>query len=319
MAQNIYESIKLKCTILSPLHIGTGTEIPDYEYVIKDGLFIKLNLNRVFSTLKADELDKINKLNDAGNYVGVRSFLQKKSDDRNWLNQNLVFTLPVSKEVEDKLTADGRNTLNQGLIKLNYRNNLTNKYVIPGSSIKGALRTAFLDKKSKAIDFLPKYSQEAEGILLNAFREKPGEDGKILKKFDVVSDPFKYFKVPDIELGSNISRIVFVKNMAKDGRKLKENQIQMIHEISRSYLDSTELTFEIQIELATRQMTPVRLNRLDLIKACEDYYCDKLINIEMAFFEDTPVYEYLLKIKNVVKEDEFLIRIGRFSGKCERW
>ncbi len=307
-----FENIKLTCTILSPVHVGTGEEIAVYDYFIQSGLLIKVSMDRVIRSLSPDEIEEFNKLNDDGNYLGIRKFLIQKSRDRNWLTKVSDFTIPVSGEVEKKYVENIGNPENQLLIRLNQRTSISNNPIIPGSSIKGAIRTAILSKLGLQFDDLPLKPQQTEGKLLNIY--KINKRGK--RFFDVGKDPFKYLKISDVHFTHGNTIINTVKNIVKESDNLiRVNEMQMIHEVFNSFLTGTNLQFELTIRLAQMRVGGTILNKKYIIEACRQFYNDKL-DREFNYFQDTIIEENILKIKDQIDfTNEFLIRVGRFSGK----
>lgn len=305
-----FEDIRLECEILSPVHIGTGEEIAAYDYFIQSGLLIKINLNKVIDSLSENELAQFNQINESGNFIGLRRFLIKKSNDRTWLTGVTEFTIPVSSEIEKKYNENIDNPANQLLIQLNQRTRISNNPILPGSSIKGAIRTAVLNKLGTKFDHLPGNSRKAEGILLNAFNKKTGN-------FQVEWDPFKYFKIGDVQLNQGDSYICAVKNVSKDGQnRLKTNEMQMIHEVFNSTLVDKSLKFEIVIKIGKMQAGNEILDKRFIFNSCKGFYNHKLSTTNFDYFQGTEIEDYIVKImKQVNSSDEFLIRVGRFSGK----
>jgi len=308
-----FEDIKLECEVLSPVHIGTGEEIAAYDYFIKSGLLIKINLNKVIGSLTESELMEFNQINESGNFIRLRKFLTKKSSDLGWLTSVTEFTIPVSSEIETKYNENIENPENQLLINLNQRTRLSNNPILPGSSIKGSIRTAVLSKLGLRITNLPKSAQFAEAKILNTLREN--KFGKTY--FDVSGDPFKNFKIADVQLKQGDTYICSIKNISKDGRgRLKTNEMQMIHEVFNSILVDKSLKFEIDIKIGKMQVDNEILDKLFIINACKSFYNDKLRTTNFDFFQGTEIEDYVVKImKQINSQDEFLIRLGRFSGK----
>ncbi|HHT9145912.1 MAG TPA: hypothetical protein ACFYD4_09570, partial [Candidatus Wunengus sp. YC61] len=55
------ETYKIKAEILTPVHIGDGTELEPLEYVIKDK-FYKVNMEEWLSTLSGEKAEEFKKL-----------------------------------------------------------------------------------------------------------------------------------------------------------------------------------------------------------------------------------------------------------------
>ena len=309
-----FDKLKLSCTMLSPVHVGTGEEIAAYDYFIQSGILIKVNINKIINSLVDDELTEFNKLNDHGNYLGIRKFLTQKSQDRNWLANVTDFTIPVSKEVEDKYTENIDNPENQLLINLNERTPVINNPILPGSSIKGAIRTAVLSQLGLHHEKVPYKSQEAEAKILNTYKINRKNNRPYI---DVGSDPFKYLKISDVQFPTGVTYICSVKNVAKDTNdNIKINEMQMIHEVFNSFVKGKEINFESIINLGKMRVGNLIIDKDFISKACKQFYNDKLRNSEFNYFQGTDIESNVIKImQQINSNDEFLIRVGRFSGK----
>ena len=94
------------------------------------------------------------------------------------------------------------------------RNPLTNEPYIPGSSVKGSIRTAYLAYKKRQFENNNDNSSIIEGKRLNAMNDK--------QKFSVELDPFKFLKVSDfISLDfDNNTEIRAEYNLMKTGKNI---------------------------------------------------------------------------------------------------
>lgn len=310
-----YSKITLECEILSPIHIGTGEEIPVYEYVILDGLLFKINLDKTISLLSPEELHRFNDFNKKGNYTGLRTFLTKKYGDSQFREQVTEFAVPVTSEVEETYKEKVDDTENQLLIRLNQRNPLTNQAIIPGSSIKGAIRTALLAMLEKSYEGrIMGDASKVEGELLRALNRR--------NRIDALRDPFKHLKVEDVSLPVNSTYISKVKNGIKGEDEFFTVDIQMIHEVTQSMLTGHTLKFTLDLLISSefkifQENQPKKITNQTLIEACKTYYKERLENIEARYFVNTPIQNEINRIYDAVDYDkgEFLLRVGRFCGK----
>lgn len=311
-----YKKISLECEILSPIHVGTGEEIPVYEYLITGGLLYKINLDKAISLFSSEELKRFNEVNEKGNYTDLRAFLAEKYYDQEYRDTVTEFVIPVTKEVEEVYKEKIDDTENQLLIKLNQRNPMTRQTTIPGSSIKGSIRTALLqmlDKNTEKNIF--GNASKIEGELLAALNKR-GDRVSPLK------DPFKHLKVEDVHLPDNSTYISKIKNGIKGENEFFTVDIQMIHEVTQSLLTDHSIKFSINLLLSSEfkifnQNPPQRITSQSLLEACKTYYKERLENIEARYFVNTPIQNEINQIYNAVdySNGEFLLRVGRFSGK----
>ena len=130
-------NIELK--VLTPLHIGAGTEkdwVKGADYVVDNNNIYILNHRKVVKNLK-------------GGANELSNFLQKK-DDIGLKNKLLCDLETVSDNVFNSPVRSSND------IKTFCKNGLTNKPVVPGSSLKGAIRSIllnyFIDNKSRSFN-----------------------------------------------------------------------------------------------------------------------------------------------------------------------
>jgi len=310
-----YRKITLECEILSPVHIGVGEEIPVYEYVIFEGLLYKIDLDKAIFLLSSEELSQFNEFNERGNYTGLRAFLANKYVDTKFRERVTEFTVPVAGEVEEIYKEKIDDTENQLLIRPNQRNPLTKQAIIPGSSIKGSIRTALLAQLEKSYGGrIGGNASKLEGELLGALTKRD--------RVDPLRDPFKHLKVEDVGLPSNSTYISKVLNSIKSENKFFTIDIQMIHEVTQSLLTGHPIKFTLDLLISSefkifQQNRPQQITTQILLDACKTYYQERLEKIEGRYFVNTPIQSEINKIHNAVdySKGEFLLRVGRFSGK----
>ena len=121
--------MKYKIITLSPIHIGNGNEISSMEYVIDDG-FKRIDMDELFK----DEGFNINGfIEDArfgSFYLGERY--------REIAEKHILYSLDISKDALGYIKRSNYNTRIREFIKTG------GKPYIPGSSMKGAIRTAIM-------------------------------------------------------------------------------------------------------------------------------------------------------------------------------
>ena len=126
MNNELNNKYQLEIEVLTPLHVGAGAEkdwMKGADYISDNGKIYILNHKKVASQLSPGELASflVNK-NDDGLKKKLQGNLQELSD--------LVFDEPAKSDND---------------IKAFIKNGLNNKPIVPGSSIKGAVRSILLD------------------------------------------------------------------------------------------------------------------------------------------------------------------------------
>jgi len=133
-------SFKLEIETLSPLHIGDGSTLIPLEYVLEDGLVKVVNLDFLLEALPEKIASQLGE-----EMVPMRDFLNEKNQGHLLRKPELYSrTIELSKEARRALEHDldrrNRQQINKAQIKTFVKTG--GKPFIPGSSIKGAIRTA---------------------------------------------------------------------------------------------------------------------------------------------------------------------------------
>ena len=138
---NVAKKYKVKLLPLTDIHIGSGNEIEAYEYTIKDGYFYKIDMSEMFDKLNDSEKENFHKILQESNFFNIRSWIYDNYKE-NW---GYIYKEKVSSKFEeyynDKLKDESKENSQLSISEFIGYNN---KKYIPGSSIKGALRTAFI-------------------------------------------------------------------------------------------------------------------------------------------------------------------------------
>lgn len=169
----INDRYNIKLEILTPLHIGAGAEkdlVEGVDYVIKDNCFYKIDLNELFKKVDINKLSAI--ISNKDNKCSYK-LLQ--------LIGNNLDSLSTLKIEMPYLTKDP--------IKTFIKNQLTDKPVVPGSSIKGAIRSILFG-------------------ILNSYKSKDSKIEKVLfGRPEKGEDLMRFIKISDIEFIKDVSYI----------------------------------------------------------------------------------------------------------------
>ncbi len=299
---------KLFGEILSPLHIGTGSEIEFFDYIIKKNRFYKIVMDDFLLNLGEAEKSSLLTLINQNNLLKIREFMIS-----NWNPQRFPYgySCAVSDEVSKIYEKNINNIENQLLINPFIRTGDKMQPYIPGSSLKGAIRTALINAlgKNMKIEDLKKI----EGIVLDCLNN----EGKFL----MARDPFRAIKIKDTYLTSDkiiISKIVNVKKNRRGS--FEQRGIQIFAEVTYSALSGRQVNFETEIAIDTDLLNKNLIKRkidINLIKnACNSFYQDKLKDELENFFQNTSVEKFFYSLLSNLKFNNhtFILRVGRYSG-----
>jgi CRISPR-associated protein Csm5 len=303
-----FKQYVLKGTALTPIHIGTGEELEPFNYHIEKETLYVFDFSKFIKETTPQIRTEFLKLIDQNDIIALRRFLRKHID----LEKYSLFQMPVTKEIASEYEAKKDDPKNQLLIKPFIRNETTFHPFIPGSSIKGAIRTAVLNFLLKKKD---KERIKKEVSKVNPRSKSQKAEKLILNHKNPIDDPFKAVKITDAKLPLDSTFVAEVFNY--NPKKRRFNSMDMRVEMTKAVLLGKPLTFEFELTLLPKAKVSLSLD-LSLIKdACNDFY-KKIADYEHEkFYRHQPdleeVSNRLLNSINDLKENSFILRLGRFS------
>ena len=297
---------KLRCEILSPVHIGSGCVIEPLDYIIKNSRLYKISFEKLVMSMDEVERDKFETLIDNGNLVDIRKYIAGNINK----DEDSIYSLEVSYKIEDTYKSKLGDIQNQLLISPFIRTAGEVMPFIPGSSLKGSFRTAIINsfaKDSKLPE--PKGPREEYQFESNVMAYKDGKD-----------DPFRGIWIRDAFLSANDTIIRDVINVSrKQGSALRQNSIQNICELTHSVITGKSVDFTTELSLDDDLFGTKFLSRSltieQLIRSCNEFYKDKMEYEHKKFFKNSEVEKISEQLLGTsVGGNTFLMRLGRFSG-----
>ncbi len=131
---------RLACEALSPIHIGSGSEIEPLDYIIRGNRLYLFSMNSFVSKLTDSERARFEAVIDSGDLISVRKFLFDNAD----VEKCAAYSVEVSAGVAGRYRAKLQDVQNQLMISPFIRDTVSGRPFIPGSSLKGAIRTALV-------------------------------------------------------------------------------------------------------------------------------------------------------------------------------
>lgn len=196
---------------------------------------------------------------------------------------------------------------------------------IPGSSIKGAIRTAVLDRLAlkngyentvKEVNRLPGgYGKERANII----------EKHLLNYSEIQGDPFKAVKVTDAFIPADSTMITEVKNIPKNKNQCKNKYESTLQNFVEMVKPGTEFEFNISIEdkagMKGVDIKKYYLTIEEIMAKCFTYYKSVIEYERNKYYKDNKSankrsLEALAKISggdDKVLPGYSLIRLGRFS------
>ena len=306
-------------TILSPVHIGSGQDIDPLEYVVKDGVFYRLNLPKFLSQMDGALRAEFNRKVSDPNPIVLRDFIHRHADP----NQHTYFTADAG-AFESVYQRNLKNPNIKLEITLMPRSVGNWQAYIPGSSVKGAIRTAVISELTK---------QKGLRNPNPKFFEKD-----VLGYNDAKQDPFRCIRISDAplpEAATFIDKTEILKRYKGPGPD--PSGIQMFYEQCFSMLDGETIaavgTLDVDDQLPQKKVFDRRQNSeiaavsmamdaLQILKSCRAFYLPKMQDEHDKFYKARPdsvkhnqeLEDYSQQLLAVQYADnEFPIRLGRFS------
>lgn len=153
---NPFTAYRLHITPLSPVHIGTGESYELTNYVIEDGALHEFDTGAAMAALLEKDREELLRIASGKPDIRMVLAMQKFFFDRRkyltWGDNCCPVAHGVSKRYSDRIgkaaqiEQGGRIIVNELSIDRTAYNQITRQPVLLGSSLKGSIRTALLDK-----------------------------------------------------------------------------------------------------------------------------------------------------------------------------
>ncbi|RLG09627.1 type III-A CRISPR-associated RAMP protein Csm5, partial [Candidatus Pacearchaeota archaeon] len=165
------ERYKINIEVLSPIHIGCDEFFKPVEFLIdsKERVLITFSLFDLLEELspsEKNELERIADKREVSSLVDLYKFYAYHIKDKIKSLRNIKkYSIPneLAKRYEEVLRLDSERDIIQNFnafeIPRTYFNPYTDQPIIPGSSLKGALRTGYLEKLLREHSDAPKIKE----------------------------------------------------------------------------------------------------------------------------------------------------------------
>jgi CRISPR type III-A-associated RAMP protein Csm5 len=327
--------IKLKCrlTIKTPTSVTTGEDYYDTEYFVKDGKFYLLNqekfIDRLGKSGKLEEFFKLTANPSYKNILRIRKLLFdicKEEDADKIILVDDDFESTYKSNVFEKERA--LNKINRLGVKRIFREPVTKEPYIPGSTIKGALRTAILNflyenskiknnfKKFRVQNFKSNheykiYKKKLDGMLNKLLECTSSKEYTRIFKTESSKDLMRFVKVSDFNPISYEERIGTSHNFKLDSKKGGRGiPIQV------EYLNSGIFEGEISIypEYAEEifETCGFILNKENLIKVLKKHY-------EGVYKRERELFNLRIQeIETYQKKLQSIVKLGFHAGALSK-
>lgn len=260
---------RLQAIPLTPIHVGDGSSFTPDSYDLRDGKLCRFNPHRVLAAMDGEDRRRFQQALDAGRLHEASGVLRVSATD------DLVEEcLPIADTSAAELRKAFADTRRYGAVSPFVRT--LGQPFLPGSTLKGALRTAWLSKLAgdtdraaldrAVMDGPPKFKAErAEVALLERQRNR------------VEQDPLRHLYVEDVRLDgieTRIDRVVNWRPETAEGEGAEKIQLHVERLLSAADGVVRGVKFRVRLEDPARQ---ARRRDLDARRAASrDLTADEL-------------------------------------------
>ena len=271
-----------KAHALTPIHVGCGREIDPTEFVLKGEKLVQVNPALLIEGLPPAERDRFTGFLDRADLKEMQNFLRHHTDE----SRDGISRIDTCRLFRNEYEAKASNPNNQFRVEMMPRNPHTGKAYLPGSGIKGAIRTAVVNylvnddpsavgpggrRALEGVD-VKRRGQELEAAALNR------------KHHETEKDFFRMVHVEDCNLPDDSTRVDRAAsfNPFKPGSE----KIQIWVERLRCMADTARPPeFEVVVRIDTRAMGNPRvksgLGRAltfdEILDACNRFYWGRMV------------------------------------------
>jgi hypothetical protein len=340
---------RLQLTLLSPVHVGTGEELTPTDYVVHrvgegeeaSHVLYALDMPRLLGDLADADRASFDEAVSAADPAAVRRWLHEHADVRTctrwWADVN-----PALYALYEQGLQSARHEL---AVHPLTRTGLSAGPYIPGSSIKGAVRTAVLQHlvdqregwaQELARRFPARSRRHAQRDAVNAEAAILGhahEGGR--RGSEIRADPFRAVRITDAPLEPAMTSVEPVDLCSLKGGKGQgrgTTGINLFYEMTYSALDGEVVhargTLTLDGRLAVTDARRARrwsfprcvsrgLSAEEIVEACRRFYAprleDEAVRVSQSVPDAAPAYHRLREMADGLGPNEALVRLGRFS------
>ena len=321
------EQLLLKIETLTPIHISDGAlgELTPLDYVVEDkNMLHVIDFPAFVKALNAQERNDFTTVAQSDSFHDICMFIRQilqSTPER--LNSTVAWSTAAG-DLSDLYDMLIQNLESRFFLKPFIRS--AGSPYLPGSSLKGSLRTAliagFLGPNGIA-KFL-----KSDPALVEAYLMESRSKNKWGRWFaDTIKDPLKALKTSDayfVEATTTTKQVVNVRLSRKGGIENEErSEIKNFAEcIGPGAIAHTNLALDKRF-FEFKHHVGRSFSLKNVVEACKAFY-DKLLKHEKKFFfdgfsahdPDSDIADFYDRLSEINQQPNcFLLRVGRFAGR----
>lgn len=306
---NIGKRVHFTLTPLTPIHIGSGETLNPMNYTVQNGTLYYLNEIGFMRYALREKLNEYRSVLQSHDYKRIARFINDTFKHPQHEMYHGCYTVSGKYESEFKrqLSLPANSQFVHEFIKT------VNGHTpyIPGSSIKGAFRTAMLSMLLKG-EHLYSYDKHFESRILNYSdaNGKPDITRDPLKKLRIADIPFCLSELDVFEV-ENHKTTTAIPNREANQRFATRKQISYWGEMLQA---NQELKLNGSLDLVGSYTEILEI----ILKSINTYY-QNVILLDKASIKDknTPYYQELVQIEKLYKTlgpKQVILRVGFATG-----
>lgn len=328
------ETVPVALTPLTPIHIGCGEDFEPTNYVIERGMLHQFDPARI--TLTSAERDELLRAVNRQGDDAIRALQSFFYNKRARCIEASRMSVPVAAGVDEwyssrvgkvaQRESGGRTVSNQLEIERTAHHPHSGKPYLPGSSLKGSIRTAWLNQidPSGVVERDPSRRPD----------ERAGDVEAELLGGTFFRDPFRQLKVADADGPTVTSRVVFCvdrdkeQKLSRTGDRIEKNLFVRREVILGGQYRAMvgEIRFDRLSGIEDGSRTPAKDKRInsfgEVAQACNRFYLPRLksdLALIRRRFADDPWIARVVALVAALQPmldagRTTLLRVGRHSG-----
>jgi hypothetical protein len=294
--------MKSTLQFLTPVHIGTGAELDPFGYVIREKTLFLIDLVRWMQS--REDPDALARIMDTTSFVDVRTYIANHFNDPAAVTARIPIDSGNLLKDYKKAIAES-NPENQVLVSPMPRNEVTGEAYLPGSSLKGAIRTAVANR------FVKKANVTAKDV-----RGRFDYNQKIFGR--ITEDPMRNLTISDLPLGDRSTAIVEPSEISISRGDKQEFKGYVEAALSRAHTGE-DREYPLRLLLKPFTLHGEKVDAAFLIDALYGFYVPKYREEYRKFYRNgasEKVPRALVPVNRAVaslKTNEAVVRVGHYS------
>ncbi|MCX7988450.1 MAG: type III-A CRISPR-associated RAMP protein Csm5 [Thermodesulfovibrio sp.] len=298
----------IRLHILSPVHIGCDQSYSPINFVIDTdkSILTEFDLWDFINSLNEKEWDKLREISENSSSISLVHLYRFYAERKDRVKGK---TIPIPTELAEryrqvkqfKNEQDMLKGFNEFEIPKTFYNLYSGLPIIPGTSIKGSIRTAYVEGLLKE-----------KGDIKNYRGQRYNEIEEDLLRGKIKTDPFKLLKVSDFEPEDKIeTEIIFQLNVRKLNNISRETLSVPIEVIPKNNVFKGTISIEKPLP---RSGIKRELELMDILSKTHYHYAGIFTReIDLKKVKGFSLPE-ISNFKENFRKKYFLLRIGKHSG-----